>query len=314
MKYIKSTDIDYNNTFFHFSRIDSRESIEQNGLQAVAGGENEAGNDKNNRTIYFSKGIEGVFKAVDVWARWEYDRYANSVNKKEHKINYGYEGYNKDIMKKNIYNKLYEDFKNRQYYKVDFIEGKNGDFEYGDTDVKKIISRDKNGIVYPGAAWKYGPYSDFGTTDNPNNKQEEWNMNTKIGKRTIPKDRLQIIETADGRSDALSFVLESYDKYRQQLPEKYDEMFEIFDSFISYAKERYKEDKDFQKGSPDLGRREVDPLMQEKYQQINKINKLKLQDQFIDGLSDTVLVDEIEKEMKTQEKQIQQQKDSKTKY
>ena len=47
MEYIKSKDLDYFNSFYHFSRIDSRESIEQNGLQAVAGGENEAIGDKH---------------------------------------------------------------------------------------------------------------------------------------------------------------------------------------------------------------------------------------------------------------------------
>ena len=52
--------------FFHFSRIDNRESIEKNGLQAVAGGENEAGNDKKNPTTYFSYGIDGILKAIDI--------------------------------------------------------------------------------------------------------------------------------------------------------------------------------------------------------------------------------------------------------
>lgn len=270
MRYICSKEIDFNNTFFHFSRIDNRESIEQNGLQAVAGGENETGNDKDNKTIYFSKGISGILKAVDVWARWEYDRYVSRSNQKN---NYGHQGYDKKIMKEVIYKKLYNDFKERQYYTIDLIEGV--DFEYGDVDVKKMtFTRDENGIPYPSSIWKYGPYSDFGTIDNPNNKQEDWNMNTKIGERTILSNRLKIIETETGRTDALSFILESYDKYRAMLPEQYNEMFEILDNFITYAKERYKNDKDFADGMPDIGRREINLEKQEYFQKVNKITPI----------------------------------------
>lgn len=46
MEYIKSSNIDTDNGFFHFTRIDNRQSIQDNGLQAVAGGENPAGSDK----------------------------------------------------------------------------------------------------------------------------------------------------------------------------------------------------------------------------------------------------------------------------
>lgn len=80
MNYIKSNELDYEHTFFHFSRISNKESIEKNGLQAVAGGENEAGNDKENPTIYFSYGIDGMLKAIDVWIRWEYNRLAKKIN------------------------------------------------------------------------------------------------------------------------------------------------------------------------------------------------------------------------------------------
>lgn len=270
MQYVSSKNLDYRNTFFHFTRIDSRESIEQNGLQAVAGGENEAGNDKNNKTIYFVKGIKGVLEAVDVWARWEYDKYVSTA---DHKINYGYQGYDKKVMKDIIYDKLYKDFKERQYYAVDFEEGKNGDFEYGDIDLKKILSRDKDGNPYIGALWKYGPFSDFGTLEKPNNKQEEWNMNTKIGERTIFSDRLKIVETEEGKSDALSVILEAYNKYRPMVSEENNKVFEILDGFASYAKERYKEDKDYTKGSSDLGRRDVDKARQDEYKQINNIKE-----------------------------------------
>lgn len=269
MQYINIRDLDYMNTFFHFSRIDNRNNIEKNGLQVVAGGENEAGNDKENKTIYFSQGISGVLKAVDVWARWEYDKY---VSKADHKINYGYQGYDKAVMKEVIFDKLYNDFKCRQYYTLDLIEGKDGDFEYGDIDIKKILSRDKEGRPFLGSLWKYGKFSDWGTAESPNNMQENWNMNIKIGERIISSDRLKIVETENGRTDALSFILESYEKYRPMVLEKYNEMFEILDSFMLYVKDRYINDRDFDEGMPDLGRREVNADEQKKYQRINKIN------------------------------------------
>ena len=281
MEYIRSNEIDPKNTLFHFSRIDNRKSIEENGLQAVAGGENEAARDKENKTIYFSKGILGILKAVDVWARWEYSKYARQEHSKGHEIKQEYEehiiegkddSYDKDIMTEVIFDKLYDDFKNRQYYTVDLIEGKDGDFEYGDIDVKKILSRDKQGRPYPGPLWKYGPYSDFGTKEEPNNTQEDWNMNTKTGDRTISADRLKIVETVDGRSDGLSVIIEAYNQYRGMIPKEHDELFEILDNFIAYAKERYKNDRDFKESSIDYGKREINADEQKKYQTINHIN------------------------------------------
>lgn len=303
MKYIKSKDLDYFNAFYHFSRIDSRESIEKNGLQSVAGGENEAIGDKNNKTIYFTKGIGGALKAIDVWARWEYDKY---VRESGLNINYGYQGYDKSVMKEVVFNKLYDDFKNRQYYVVDFIEGKDGDFEYGDIDIKKSLSRDSNGRPYRSAVWKYGEFSDWGTPENPNNTQENWNMNTKIGDRVITSDRLKIIEAENGRTDALSFAIEMYERFRSAIPEQDNPKYEILDNFMSYAIERYKTDKDYQEGMPDLGRRVVDKQEEEKWQRVNKIDTSKVVQQVVEEMSDTPYTDETEKEMESQELELQQ--------
>ena len=316
MKYIKSNEINPNESFFHFSRIDNRESIEHHGLQAVAGGENAAANDRKNRTIYFSKGMAGILKAVDVWARWEYGKYAREVRKYGERVKQDYEAYlvigkddsyDKSIMKNVIFNKLYNDFKNRQYYVVDLIEGK--DFKYGDIDVKKILSRDLHGRAWPGALWKYGPYSDFGTSKNPNNTQEDWNMNTKFGRRTIPTSRLKILETVDGRSDALSVILEAYDKYRDVLFAEDDIRFEILDAFIEYARERYKMDATFKEGAEDYGRREVFTSEQRKYQIINDINTSRSSSpfSFVKKLIDKIKKGKEEKALPEPEKSTQKE-------
>ena len=282
MEYIKSNNVNPENTFFHFTRIDNRKSIEEFGLRAVAGGEHGVAKDREHKTIYFSKGYFGLLKAVDVWARWEYCRYARRENykSKEKRVKNDYESrlvqgkddsYDKDIMREVIFNKLYHDFKNSQFYAVDFKEGKDGDFEYGDIDYKKVLCRNRFNEPLYSALWQYGQYSDFGTPENPNNKQEDWNMNTKDGERSIPQDRLKIIETENGRSDGISVIIEAYEKYRHTLFLGNDELYEILDNFVAYAKERYKNDIDFKDGTLDYGRREINPNEESKYQEINGI-------------------------------------------
>ena len=278
MKYIKTNKIDYGHTFFHFSRIDSRDSIAKNGLQSVAGGENEAGNDKNNPTIYFSYGIDGMLKAIDVWIRWEYNNFA-----KKSKSGYipPHRHIEQSLMKK-TYEKIYHDFKQRIYLKVDLIEGQNpqtSDFSFDGIDQKKIDAYEiykremkrferreqKWKPVYPNPVmqWMYGPYSDFTTF-----KQDNWNMNTHIGERTIPSDRLEIIENEEGRTDALSVAIEAYNSYRSKLQ---DLDLSTLDDFMSFAQELYKKDKDYAEGAPDLGRRIIKKEEELKYQRINHV-------------------------------------------
>lgn len=278
MNYIKSNELDYEHTFFHFSRIDSRESIEKNGLQAVAGGENEAGNDKENSTIYFSYGIDGMLKAIDVWIKWEYNRLAK---KSQSEYIPPYKSIDKKLMDK-TYEKIYKDFKERMYFKVDLKEGENpktSDFSFDEIDQKKIddYERYKREIqkyetgqqkwkpVYPHKVmqWMYGSYSDFTSF-----KQDNWNMNTHIGERTISSDRLKIIETSHGRTDALSFAIEAYNNYRNKMR---DVDLSRLDDFMKYAQELYKNDKDYEENAPDLGRRAISKAEEQKYQKTNHI-------------------------------------------
>lgn len=257
MKYVKLESLDINNTFFHFTRIANRRSIEKIGLQAVACGENGIANDKDNRAIYFAVGVEGALKTLDAWVRIEYDRIAN---------NSGYLGIDEDIMNQ-TYKKLYNDFKNRQYYKLDLIEGnnpKNSDFSYENQDPKKIyVSKIGNPKLRNAMEWEYGPYSNFNSM-----QQEIWNMNTHIGKKSIKANRLSIIENSEGRSDALSIAIELYRKYRNTY---INIDLSFLDNFMEYAIEAYRKDADFLKGMPDYGRREPLAEDEEAYKRINKI-------------------------------------------
>ena len=314
MKYVKTTDLDLDRTFFHFTRIDNRNSIEQNGLVAVAGGENRAQGDSKKPTIYFSYGVDGLLKAIDVWIKWEY-------NKLRWQRGFRYspvEKINDEIMHE-VYQKIYEDFKNRNYYSLDLIEGddpKTSDFSFTEIDKKKEHEYSKylhrmelyiKGEIdwkphYPNKdmAWMYGSYSNF---ENGNIRQDNWNMNTHIGKRTISSDRIRIIEGENGRTDGLSIALEIYIKYRKQFP---NIDLSRLDAFIEYAKERYQSDKDYISNRSDIGRRCVNPLEEKKYQEINQISTQTLGKQVILEMSDVLLSDETEQTQNFQQHQLEE--------
>lgn len=265
MRYINIKDIDIENTFFHFTRIDNRESIKQNGLQAVASGESKLKIDQDYKAIYFSKGNSGLLKNIDVWTRLEFKKYID-IKKDKLKEDYDY----KNIMNEIIFDKLYNDFKDRQYYSLELIEGE--DFKYNDIDFKKLLLKDESGRPNNNIIWMYGEYSNFGTKESPNHIQEEWNMCTKIGKRIIPNDRLRIIENEQGRSDALSVILELYDNYRDDvLGHDNDNWYKNLDQFVLYAKRRYENDPDFKNKNNDIGRRPINIENEIKFQKINKI-------------------------------------------
>lgn len=81
-----------------------------------------------------------------------------------------------------------------------------------------------------------------------------------------------MIETADGRSDGLSIIIDRYDKLKENLDK---DNFKILEDFINYAKEKYREDPDFKEDKGDFGRREIIPEEEAKYAKINKIEEIK---------------------------------------
>lgn len=111
--------------------------------------------------------------------------------------------------------------------------------------------------------WMYDSYSDFSSF-----KQDNWNMNTHIGERTISSNRIEIIETSDGRTDALSFAIKAYNNYREKIQ---GADLSRLDDFMEYAKRMYKNDRDYEEGSPDLGRCEISKEEEQKYQKTNHI-------------------------------------------
>lgn len=235
-------DIDKDNTYFHFTRGANMESIEKYGVVSVNGGENSVMNDIYNPTIYFSIGINGALKTVDVWIRWEYSKMLTHLigNK----------------AKEETYKKIYDDFKDRRYLKLELIEGDNpktSDFSFSDIDKKKeTVMHDEAMLQY--LKWFYGNYSNCDCLN-----MEDWNMHTHIGKRNIEPNKIKQIVSTNGKDDALSVIIEMYEKYRDP-----DIKLLNLQSFMEYALERYKTDTNFSKN-------EYDEEDKQRYLRINKI-------------------------------------------
>ena len=275
MKYLKTKDINLEKSYFHFTRTANRDSIEKSGLKSVGDGENGTGSDKNHKTIFFSYEKDGLIENFNSWIRWEY-------NTKIKKRDDYYKMLPTDKIDENvmneIYEKVYNDFKERIYLKLDLEEGK--DFDRNQIDYKKVddlnaykeeLKKYEKGEQkwkpsYPNKVvkWMYGNYSVFGKN---NTKVDKWNMFTKEN-ITLSPEKISIMESENGRSDALSYIMEVYDKYKDELIEKGDDLSTI-DSFMEYAREKYKNDKDYANDSPDIGRREVSKEEEKIYQERN---------------------------------------------
>lgn len=265
MKHIQTTDLNLEKTFFHFSRVENKENIAQNGLISVAGGENKAITDAHTPTIYFSYGVAGLLKTIDVWIKWEY---YNLLFK--HYYRYAPSEKISDKLMHMAFDKIYEDFQNRNYYALQLVEGtdpETSDFSFSGIDKKKEASykrylqcmqdfkEGKSSIKptypHPDMAWLYGTYSDF---SNGNVLQEDWNMNTHVGERVIAPDRIKMIESTHGRTDALSIILELYQTHRALLG---NIDVSVLDSFVQYASNKYKSEENSEQTNPCLKRGNV---------------------------------------------------------
>ena len=72
-----------------------------------------------------------------------------------------------------------------------------------------------------------GSYTNWQTS-----KLEDWNMMTHIVGKGIEINRMKMIETEQGKSDALSVIVEVYERSRN----KEDVDLRYLDSFIKYAR------------------------------------------------------------------------------
>lgn len=224
IKKIKLSEIPESHDFFHFTRETAIPKIAKQGLRGdLENRENAVGKDYENPSIYFSKGETGLLKTVDVWLRWEYGRIAREKKSPDGSM------ITVPSVLEATFKRVLEDFKERRYFQLDLIEGEdkeNTDFSYESEDFKKKGAIDNGGPTRR-TRWMLGSYTNWETP-----KLEDWNMMTHVGGRGIEIDRMKMIVTEQGKSDALSVIEEIYERSRNK--ENID--LRYLDSFIKYVR------------------------------------------------------------------------------
>ena len=229
--------------FLHFTRKNNQEDIEKRGLDPQAKKENAVANDKEVPVVYFSEGIDGMFETLNTWVRFEYYMKVQEKRREGIDVKLGNEELDSEILKE-VYEKMYEDLKDRIYYSVDLEEGIDY-FEDGVDDKKvDLAERIKNmnipEDIVKDVRWQYGD-GEYGDLENI--KQEKWNRNTRAGKVIEPEKLTQII-SENGSLDALNIMLEKYDNYDKIKLENLKELEEL----VEYCKERKKEEQELEVG------------------------------------------------------------------
>jgi hypothetical protein len=263
-KYIENLDIsnftydELEPLFFHYGWKKYMKSYDENGMKPAIG-ENSDGID-NVKSIFFSKGIEGVLELWDVWLKWRLNRQNNpqfagsnpeeiksttqrfrsgNITDEEKKkwfywrdifINKKYLN-NHNIMSK-LFEYEYAEMKNSDYFIMDLKEGE--EFFYDQIDMKKekVITNAKieAKAIDPFALTQYGHYSDFSTPI-----ADKWNMQTIPDKDIVVEpSRLKRLKVND-KDDVFSVVKYFYDKYKKEKPKEEQIKFDVLDSYIEYV-------------------------------------------------------------------------------
>lgn len=265
MKRIRIDELDIDNTYFHFTREKWIEDIEKNGVTAEPPErENMVARDKENPCIYFSAGIDGLLKTIDVWIRWEYNNIASEM-----RLPSGHRGIDEEVLQK-TYEKVYEDFKKRKYLKLDLIEGDNpktSDFSFSAPDYKKEMVL-KRGEIPPDFRWLYGDYSNFNSEI-----MEDWNMNTHIGKKVIEPDRITMLTDNKGRTDALSVIQELYQRQKSKISLK------SLEGFMNYVIEQSRDNNEQQYYYHHTSVKNIQSILQKGLEIRNGIHSQAIKDQ-----------------------------------
>ena len=225
--------------FLHFTRKNNQESIEKIGLDPNVKKENAVGNDREVPVVYFSEGLDGMFEILNTWVRTEYYMNVQSKRREGIDVKFGHEEIDPEILKE-VYEKMYEDLKDRIYYSVDLEEGI--DYEKDGIDDKKVDLKtrlENNDIeerIFEDVKWQYGD-GDYGNFNDI--KQEKWNRNTIRGKVIEPEKLTQIV-SENGSLSALDIILEKYESHDKTKIENLKELEEL----VEYCKERKKEEQE----------------------------------------------------------------------
>lgn len=225
------------NLFYHFSLKRYLGLYDQEGIGAMIG-ENSNGIDPE-KSIFFSKGLEGVLELWDVWLKWRLNRQNNPqisgvdgdfwcryFKNKEYLNNYE--------MLRVLFEYQYAEMLGSDYFIMDLVEG--ADFQYDQIDNKKQAAHQNSqtGEINPIFSSMYGSYSDL-TTD----VVDKWNMQTIPGKNiAIEPSRLRRL-TVNGKTDAYSIMRFMYEKYKREVPKDQQVTFDVLDHFVEYIDKKY---------------------------------------------------------------------------
>lgn len=240
-------------TFFHFSPVEQKQSIEHFGLLAKIGHNAEGVEDSPK--VFFSKGKMGVLEACDVWIKWMLhngfgmkDKYGfyqgkNLEERKKRVEEWNREFLNREYLKdtkklEKVFELVYQGLQRQVYYKLDLVEGI--DFDYQDIDEVKIRALRKkeqgneNDYIY-----QKEMFGNFSNIESP--IMDSWNMHTKPYKE-IEKEKISQVVTSSGKTDGLSIIQEIYETRGKN--RKWD----VLDNFMSYVyrKEKIKSKLDTQ--------------------------------------------------------------------
>lgn len=225
VKKVIINDLDKDNTLFHFD-VHDLAFIEEFGFIADIGPDSK--NAEKTPKVFFSKGVKGILDIIDVWLIWRMNKDHQNTKGWTKEFLSGLYLDNKE--KREItFDNMYIWLKQRKYYKVDLEEGI--DYLKNDVDeAKESAIQDKRCESKNYIPWKflfaYEMYK--GKIKHKDNTMEDWNMHTITGKNISP-DKISLVQTEDGKTDALSIVKVLY----QQYPSK-DE-FRLLGLFIEYC-------------------------------------------------------------------------------
>lgn len=221
--------LDKDNTLFHFD-VRNIDFIEQFGFPADIGPDSK--NAEKNPKVFFSKGMKGVLDIIDVWIIWRMNKdHRHSENWTKDFLMGSY--LNDEEKKEITFNNMYEWLIKRKYYKVDLLQGidyiENDIDEAKQSAIQDKIKKEKTQNIPWRFLFGYEMYK--GKIKHNNATMEDWNMHTIVGKGISP-NKIALIQTKDGRTDALSIIEVLYQQYVSK-----DE-FRLLNSFMEYCKRR----------------------------------------------------------------------------
>lgn len=250
MEKVMLNELDPENTFFHFSPEKEGEFVEKEGLVAKIGKNSEVGGEKIPK-VFFSKGVNGVLEACEVWIKWMMnnayninDRYGFYHGKSLEERELLVEKWNQKFLnreylidydnQKDVFELVYQGLQRQVYYKLDLEEGI--DFDYEDVDELKVMAQKKkeandfSSYIYQKEM--YGSYSNMDSVI-----MDSWNMHTK-SYHSIDREKISQVVDSSGKKDGLSIVQEIYEIYGKE------KNWDILDRFITYTYDKRKENND----------------------------------------------------------------------